>query len=289
MATLRVFSGGAPQEIFKQLTPQFERQSGHNVEYVYAVMSALREKVASGEQADVLVMPTNILDGYEKDGVVRRQGRAVLGLVGINAVVRAGAPKPDLSTPDKVKQAILNSRAIVHATPGETPSGTHMGKLIETFGIAEAMKGKIVHRSALARGCRAGGERGGRDRLLSKERGARSAPGPCRPAAAGDPTHHHLRRGGDHKKCRPRRRRRLHRLHDRESGSRRLDRRRLRSAVLGPLDAVEAAEAADQRIGPDRQHEQHDQHGIHARHVERAVCLHDQKADALVRQPRFGE
>jgi len=152
MATLRIFSGGAPQDIFKQLTPQFERQAGHKVEFVFAVMSALRKKVAAGEQADVLVMPTNILDGYQKDGVVRAQGRAILGLVSINAVVRAGAPKPDLSTPDKVKQAMLAARAITHATPGETPSGTHMGKLIETLGIAEAMKGKIIHRSALRGG-----------------------------------------------------------------------------------------------------------------------------------------
>jgi len=160
MATLRIFSGGAPQDIFKQLTPQFERQSGHKVEFVFAVMSALREKVAAGETADVLVMPTNILDGYEKEGVVLRDGRAVLGLVGINAVVRAGAPKPDLSTPDKVKQAMLNARAITHATPGETPSGTHMAKLIETFGIVDAMKGKIIHRSALRGGVDlvAGGE-----------------------------------------------------------------------------------------------------------------------------------
>ena len=115
-------------------------------------MSALREKVAAGEKADVLVMPTNILDAYEKEGVVFRDGRAVLGMVGINAVVRAGASKPDLSTPDKVKQAMLAARAIAHATPGETPSGTHMGKLIETLGIAEAMKGKVIHRSALRGG-----------------------------------------------------------------------------------------------------------------------------------------
>jgi molybdate transport system substrate-binding protein len=152
MATLRIFSGGAPQDIFKKLTPEFERQSGHKVEFVFAVMSALRDKVAAGDPVDVLVMPTNILDGYEKDGVVRPQGRAVLGLVSINAVVRAGAAKPDLSTPDKVKQAMLAAGAITHATPGETPSGTHMGKLIETLGIAEAMKGKVIHRSALRGG-----------------------------------------------------------------------------------------------------------------------------------------
>ena len=137
MATLRIFSGGAPKEIFLQLTPQFERQSGHKADYVFAVMSALRDKLAAGEKADVLVMPTNILDGYQKDGAVLAQHRAILGLVPINAVVRTGAPKPDLSTPEKVKQAILKSRAITHATPGATPSGTHMGKLIDQLGIAE--------------------------------------------------------------------------------------------------------------------------------------------------------
>jgi len=152
MATIRVMSGGAPKEIFLQLTPQFERQSGHKVEYIFAVMSALRERLAAGEKADVLVMPTNLLDGYQQSSVVRAQGRAVLGLVGIDAVVRSGAPKPDLSTTEKVKQTILNSRAITHAMPGETPSGTHMGKLIETLGIADAMKGKIFHRSALRGG-----------------------------------------------------------------------------------------------------------------------------------------
>jgi molybdate transport system substrate-binding protein len=67
-------------------------------------------------------------------------------------VVRTGAPKPDLSTPEKVQQAILSSRAITHATPGATPSGTHIGKLIEQWGIADGMKGKIIHRPALEGG-----------------------------------------------------------------------------------------------------------------------------------------
>ncbi len=152
MAKLRILSGGAPKEIFSKLTPRFEQQSGNKVEFVFAVMSTLRDKVAAGEPADVLVMPTNILDDYQKAGVVRAPDRAILGLVSINAVVRTGAPKPDLSTPDKVKQAILNSRAITHATPGATPSGTHMGKLIEQMGIAEQMKSRIIHRPALEGG-----------------------------------------------------------------------------------------------------------------------------------------
>jgi len=152
MATIRVFSGGAPKEIFLNLTPQFEKASGHKIDYVFAVMSALKDKLAAGEKADVLVMPTNILDGYQKDGKVAADKRSVLGLVSINAVVKKGTPKPDLSTQETTKAAILNARSIAHASPGATPSGTHMGQLIDKLGIADQMKGKIIHRPALEGG-----------------------------------------------------------------------------------------------------------------------------------------
>lgn len=152
MATIKVFSGGAPKEVFLRLAPAFERQSGHKLDFTFAVMSALRDRLAAGETADVLVMPTNILDGYEASGAVLAAHRAVLGLVSVNAVVRVGLAMPDLSSPETVKQAMLSSRAIAHATPGATPSGTHMGKLIEQLGIAEAMQGKVIHRPALEGG-----------------------------------------------------------------------------------------------------------------------------------------
>src|SRR3974390_2280808 len=123
MATIKVMSGGAPKEGFGELTPPFEAKTGHKVEYVFAVMSALRDRITGGEKADVLVMPANVLDGYQQSGVVRSDGRGMLA-----------------------------SRAIVFATPGATPSGTHMGKLIEQFGIADAMKGRIIQRPALEGG-----------------------------------------------------------------------------------------------------------------------------------------
>lgn len=121
MATLRIMSGGAPKEIFLQLTPQFERKSGNKVEFVFTVMSTLRDKIAAGEKADVLVMPTNILDGYQKSGVARAQGRAILGLVSINAVMRTGAPKPDISTPDKSSRRSSTAEPLSTQLPARRP------------------------------------------------------------------------------------------------------------------------------------------------------------------------
>jgi molybdate transport system substrate-binding protein len=149
---VHVMSGGAPQEVFALLTPKFERQSGHTVRFSYAVITGLRERLAAGEKADVLVMPVPILDGYAKDGTVRPEGRATFGSIGLSVVVKEGAPRPDISSSDKFRAAMLAARSVVHATPGQTPSGTHMGKVMEQLGIADAMTKKVIHKPALAGG-----------------------------------------------------------------------------------------------------------------------------------------
>jgi molybdate transport system substrate-binding protein len=60
-----------------------------------------------------------------------------------------GANRPDISTKEKFRDAMLAARSIVHATPGKTPSGTHLGKVMQDLGIAEAIAGKTIYRPAL--------------------------------------------------------------------------------------------------------------------------------------------
>ncbi len=146
---IHVMSGGAPKEVFALLTPEFEQQAGHRVVFTYAVITALREKLAAGEKADVLVLPVPVLDGLAKDGKVRADGRATFGTVGISVVVKDGARRPDISSREKFRDAMLAARSVVHATPGQTPSGTHMGKVMEQLGIADAMASKVIHKPAL--------------------------------------------------------------------------------------------------------------------------------------------
>jgi molybdate transport system substrate-binding protein len=149
---IRVMSGGAPKEVFGQLAPKFEQQTGNKVVFIYDVLSALREKIAAGEKADVLVMPVPMLDGYAEDGMLSASGRATFGIVGTSVVVKEGAPRPDISTKEKFREAMLAARSVVHATPEKTPSGTHMGKVMEQLGIAETMAKKVIHRPALEGG-----------------------------------------------------------------------------------------------------------------------------------------
>ncbi len=148
-AEIHVMSGGAPKEVFALLTPKFEQETGNKVRFTYAVITALRNKLAAGEKADVLVLPAPVLDGFVRDGKVRADTRATFGTVGISVVVRDGAARLDISSAETFKDAMLAARAVVHATPGQTPSGTHMGKVMEQLGIADAMRKKIIHKPAL--------------------------------------------------------------------------------------------------------------------------------------------
>src|SRR5215467_11597031 len=148
-AEIHVMSGGAPKEVFALLTPKFEQRTGNKVKFTYAVITALRERLAAGEKADALVLPAPELDKLAKDGKVRADGRAVFGTVGISVAVKEGAPRPDISTKEKFREAMLAARSVVHATPGKTPSGTHMGRVMEQLGIADAMAKKVIHKPAL--------------------------------------------------------------------------------------------------------------------------------------------
>jgi molybdate transport system substrate-binding protein len=149
---IRVMSGGAPKELFAHLTPKFEQQTGHKVQFNYVLIPALREKVAAGEKTDVLVMPVSALKDFAKDGKVRADTLAPFGTVSISVIVKEGAPKPDISTVDKFREAMLAARSVVHATPGKTPSGIHMGKVLEQLGITDAIAKKVVHKPALEGG-----------------------------------------------------------------------------------------------------------------------------------------
>src|SRR5262249_46114949 len=199
---IHVMSGGAPKEVFALLTPKFEQQTGHRVKFTYAVITALQAKLAAGEKADVLVLPAPVLDGLARDGKVRADGRATFGTVGISVVVKDGARRPDISSPGKFRDAMLAARAVVHATPGQTPSGTHMGQGDGTTGHRRR-HGEEGHPQAGARRRRATGGGGrGRHRHLSGERDLRRRRiDRRRVAAAGTGPRDRLRRGGE---CRQR-------------------------------------------------------------------------------------
>ncbi|MDR3467944.1 MAG: substrate-binding domain-containing protein [Xanthobacteraceae bacterium] len=142
---IRVMVSGGLSAAYKELVPQFERASGHTVVTAYgpsmgATENAIPVRLARGERADVLIMVGDALGTMVAQGKAIGTTRVDLVRSPIGMVVRAGAPKPDISTPEALKQTLLAARSVAYS---DSASGLYVGtELFARLGIADQMKGK---------------------------------------------------------------------------------------------------------------------------------------------------
>jgi molybdate transport system substrate-binding protein len=145
---LRVFVGGAMTRPAEEAGAAFARSSGHRLVYVSDTTGALQKRLASGERADVIIVAAPAMDALQKENRVMVGTRVDLARALIGVGVRAGAPSPDLSTPDTFKAALLRARSVSYVSPASGgTSGTYFEGLLQRMGIADAMKPKIVYRT----------------------------------------------------------------------------------------------------------------------------------------------
>ena len=146
-ADIRVFSGGGPREVLQQLAPEFERVTGHRVEFTFGIVSEIQQKLAAGEKADVIALPLPLIATTEKAVPLRTEGRIVLARVGIGVIVRQGTTRPDISTVEAVRKMLLDARAIAWPDPS-LPIGGHLNRAIAQLGIADEVRPKLIVKGA---------------------------------------------------------------------------------------------------------------------------------------------
>jgi molybdate transport system substrate-binding protein len=146
-AELTVLAGGSMTASLKELAPLFERASGHKLTIHFDSTPNLI-KLATSAPFDLGVVPVDVF----KDAAARSQfapGPTVdIARVGYGVAVRAGAPKPDISTPDALRQTLLNAKSITYLP--SSAAGAYVTSVFERLGIAEAMKAKTVVQTAPA-------------------------------------------------------------------------------------------------------------------------------------------
>jgi molybdate transport system substrate-binding protein len=147
-AEIRVFSGGGPREALRQLVPEFERATGHHVEFTYQLVTEIQRKLEAGEKADVILLPVPLIAATEKTVPLRAEGRVVLARVGIGVIVRHGAAPPDISTAEAVRKMLVDARAIAWSDPS-TPAGGYLDRMIAQLGIADEVKRKLLIKAAI--------------------------------------------------------------------------------------------------------------------------------------------
>ena len=139
-AEIKVLASPAIRESYLELVPQFEKASGHKVVTMWAGTADVMKRIKGGEAVDAVVLSAGSLEELIKLGKVVPGSRVDLAKSGVGVAVRAGAPRPDLSSGDALKRALLAAKSIAYSSG---PSGIYLAGLFQRMGIAEALKGRL--------------------------------------------------------------------------------------------------------------------------------------------------
>jgi molybdate transport system substrate-binding protein len=126
----------------RDLAPAFEKASGHKVVVIFAAGPAMPRAIDSDAPADLVSQFADAFDELIKRGKVVPGSPAIYARAGNGVAVKAGASKPDISTAEAFKQAMLNAKSIGYSRSG---SGMLAVKLMERLGLAEQLKAKTKY------------------------------------------------------------------------------------------------------------------------------------------------
>lgn len=140
-APIKILTSMATKDALDGLVREYSQAATQpiEVESVGGVNAANR--VRAGEVLDVIVLADNVIDTLIAEGKVRAGSRYDFASSGVTVCVRAGARKPDLSSADAVRQAVLAAPSVGYSTG---PSGVYLEKLFDYWGITDAIKSKLV-------------------------------------------------------------------------------------------------------------------------------------------------
>lgn len=139
-ADIKVLSTFGMKEVLSDIAPQFQRETGHRLVTQYGSSTGLKRQIEAGEAFDVAIITPTIIDELAEHGRIAAGTRATIARSGIAVAVRAGAPKPDISSVDAFKQALVNAKSVTYTLGG--PTAVHLAKVLARLGIAEEMKAK---------------------------------------------------------------------------------------------------------------------------------------------------
>ncbi len=141
-AEIRVLSSNGVHSVMVEMVPAFERATGHKVSIDYYTANQVIDQLKAGEKADLVIITRPTVDGLIKEGKIVKGSDKILGRSGVGVAIKAGLPKPDISTPEALKKALLDAKSIAFTKTGG--SGIHVANVIKRLGIAEQVYAKAT-------------------------------------------------------------------------------------------------------------------------------------------------
>jgi molybdate transport system substrate-binding protein len=138
-ADITVWTTRAIATVLAEIGGDFERGTGHKLIVVSDLPPAFLRRAQAGEPFDLLITGSVPMDDWIRDGRIAATTRTEIARSGIGVEVRAGRPKPDISTVDAFKRALLNAKSIAFLKVG---SGLHLERVLTRLGISKAIESK---------------------------------------------------------------------------------------------------------------------------------------------------
>jgi molybdate transport system substrate-binding protein len=139
---VRVLASNGIKAVLEDLLPQSERAIGHPISVQYRPTAALKQEIDAGEPFDVVIVTAESVAQLGKEGKTAGGEGTPISRVGVGIGIRKGAPRPDISTSEALKRALLGTKAIAYGPSGA--SFPHITRMLDTLGIADAMKARTL-------------------------------------------------------------------------------------------------------------------------------------------------
>jgi molybdate transport system substrate-binding protein len=142
-ADIKVLATTAMKTVFEELAPQFQAQTGNRVTASFGPSVQIEKRLTEGEAADVAVLTNAAAKDMIGRGKVLADSLVEIARSSLGVAVARGAPKPDISSTEAFKRAMLAAKSVAVSKPvGAGLSGAHMARIFRDLGIAEAMAAK---------------------------------------------------------------------------------------------------------------------------------------------------
>jgi molybdate transport system substrate-binding protein len=142
-AEIKVLTAGAFKQVLLALVPAYEKQTGNKVTVENDTVGAVVKRIKGGDTFDVVIVSPAAVDDLAKDGKVVAGSRSDLAKVGVGIVVKDGAARPDISSVDAFKRALIAAKSVAYIDPASGgSSGIFVDRLLDKLGIAGDVKPK---------------------------------------------------------------------------------------------------------------------------------------------------
>lgn len=138
MSEIKVMLSAAFKEAYFELVPEFERATGHKVTSLQVSSVLMMDRLKGGEAVDLAILSAAAIEDLREAGIVCDRSDLVSSAIGV--AVKTGAPRPDISSGEAVKRAVLAAKSVVYSFG---PSGIYLIGLFQRMGIAGMIEGKV--------------------------------------------------------------------------------------------------------------------------------------------------